>query len=199
MLAIVDSSTTGARMSLSDLASLGSFISGVAVLVSLVFLYFQLGQVRLQIGQAEKNQQASIRQARITRAVDIHLARVDPTALAEGMVAMRAGTLEHLTAPHVEMMGAISTALFLHAEDSYFQHRNGLLDEDAFRTFTISMKNQMRSPTFRVMWKQLLHNYEEEFSSFVDSLAQEVTLRQPTATHLDEWKRDVAAEVASTA
>lgn len=32
-------------MSRSDLASLGSFVSGFAVLVSLVFLYFQLRQM----------------------------------------------------------------------------------------------------------------------------------------------------------
>jgi hypothetical protein len=47
-------------MSLSDLAALGSFVSGVAVLVSLVFLYFQLRQVGAQVQQAERNQQAMI-------------------------------------------------------------------------------------------------------------------------------------------
>jgi hypothetical protein len=41
-------------MSLSDLASLGSFVSGVAVLVSLVFLYFQLRQMNAQVLQTEK-------------------------------------------------------------------------------------------------------------------------------------------------
>ena len=51
-------------MSLSDLASLGSFVSGVAVLVSLVFLYFQLGNLNRQVTQAEKNQRAAIHQAR---------------------------------------------------------------------------------------------------------------------------------------
>jgi hypothetical protein len=42
-------------MSLSDLASLGSFVSGAAVLVSPVFLYFQLRQLSGQVKQAEKN------------------------------------------------------------------------------------------------------------------------------------------------
>ena len=44
-------------MSLFDLASIGSLVSGVAVLVSLVYL-------SVQVKKAERNQQASIRAAR---------------------------------------------------------------------------------------------------------------------------------------
>ena len=58
-------------MSLSDLASLGSFVSGVGVLISLIFLYFQVRQVNAQVGQAEKNQQAAIRQERSAKVSDM--------------------------------------------------------------------------------------------------------------------------------
>jgi len=44
-------------MTRSDLASLGSFASGFAVLVSLIFLYFQLRLVNRQVLQAERQQQ----------------------------------------------------------------------------------------------------------------------------------------------
>jgi hypothetical protein len=64
-------------MSLSDLASLGSFVSGIAVLLSLVFLYFQFRQVNLQVKQTEKNQQALIRQNRATRSVDLNMRRAE--------------------------------------------------------------------------------------------------------------------------
>ena len=60
-------------MSLSVLASLGSAISGFAVLISLVFLYFQLRQVTEQIRQAERNQRATIAQFRASRTVDAML------------------------------------------------------------------------------------------------------------------------------
>ena len=43
-------------MSLSQLAEIGSFTSGVAILASLIFLYFQLRQINQQVKQAEKNQ-----------------------------------------------------------------------------------------------------------------------------------------------
>ena len=41
-------------MSLSQLAEIGSFVSGVAILASLIFLYFQLRQINKQVKQAEK-------------------------------------------------------------------------------------------------------------------------------------------------
>lgn len=52
-------------MSLSDLASLGSFVSGFAVLVSLVYL-------ALQVRQAEKNQRAVLNHGYITRVTDYY-------------------------------------------------------------------------------------------------------------------------------
>ena len=70
-------------MSLSDLASIASLVSTFAVLISLIYL-------GLQVRQAEKNQQAAIRQGRATRAVDIILAAGDP-ALAEALPKGTAG------------------------------------------------------------------------------------------------------------
>ena len=58
-------------MSLSDWASIGSLVSSIAVLISLIYL-------ALQVRQAERNQQASIRQGRATRMVDIILAAGEP-------------------------------------------------------------------------------------------------------------------------
>src|SRR5215467_13953304 len=53
-------------MALSDLASLGSFVSGLAVLASLVYL-------TLQVRQAERYQKAIAQQARATRLSDLHM------------------------------------------------------------------------------------------------------------------------------
>src|SRR5215472_12830534 len=68
----------GASMSLSDLASIGSFVSGIAVLVSLLFLYFQVRQVNQQVIQAERNQRALIQQGRAQRAADHAWRMADP-------------------------------------------------------------------------------------------------------------------------
>ena len=59
-------------MSLSDVATIGSLINSAAVVISLVYL-------GLQVNQAERNQRASIRHGRATRAVDIILAMGEPS------------------------------------------------------------------------------------------------------------------------
>jgi hypothetical protein len=48
---------------LSDLASIGSLVSGLAVLISLVYL-------TIQVRQAQKNQRAVLNQSYITRVAD---------------------------------------------------------------------------------------------------------------------------------
>jgi len=59
-------------MSLSDLASLGSFVSGVAVLISLIYL-------ALQVRQAEKNQRSLMQQGQANRICDLLLRNSDPS------------------------------------------------------------------------------------------------------------------------
>jgi hypothetical protein len=58
-------------MSLSDLASLGSFVNGLAVLISLIYL-------ALQVRQTNRNQQIAIRHIRASRIVELQLALADP-------------------------------------------------------------------------------------------------------------------------
>ncbi|WP_293371832.1 hypothetical protein, partial [Phenylobacterium sp.] len=56
-------------MSLSDVASIGTLLSAIAVLVSLIFLYFQLRQVSAQVRQTERNQRSIINQGATTRSM----------------------------------------------------------------------------------------------------------------------------------
>ena len=64
-------------MTLSDLASIGSFVSGLAVLISLVFLYFQLRQVNEQVKQNTRHTQATLWQGASDRGVAQILAMAD--------------------------------------------------------------------------------------------------------------------------
>src|SRR5215472_11229819 len=78
-LACAPELTRGAHMSLSDLASLGSFVSGAAVLASLVFLFFQMRQMTEQVRQTERNQRATINQERIAQYSDRLLRWSEPS------------------------------------------------------------------------------------------------------------------------
>ena len=181
-------------MSLSDLASLGSFISGFGVLVSLVFLYFQLNQVNAQVKQSERNQQASIRQARVTRGVEWQMGMKDGPSEDVWRRALRGD--DDLSETEVSQFVAITRALFLHAEDSFYQHSEGLLNETAFVTFSRSFDGTMRFPGIRVAWTALSGGFGPEFEKFMN---QKLTLT-PVSTAglltLERWKSDAARERA---
>ena len=181
-------------MSLLDLAALGSFISGFAVLVSLVFLYFQLRQVSQQVRQSERNQQAAIRQGRTNRLVDMSIAATEPS-FAEAFTKGLAGD-EDITNAQLSQFAYACTAMFRNAEDSFYQHEDGLLNESAFSGFLIEWKTTFVSPGIRLMWRRYRRTYGREFADFMDTLISETPVRT-ISDALARWKTDIVAQKAS--
>jgi hypothetical protein len=181
-------------MSLSDLASLGSFISGVGVLSSLIFLYFQLRQVNAQVGQAEKNQQAAIRQERSARVSEIDMSAADPS-LADTITKGMIGSAD-LSRIQLAQYLSYSNARLVISEDAFYQHKNGLLNEEAFSSFVRHFGGAFTMPGPRVIWSWVKAGYGAEFVAFVDNLIAQTPLAQPFDP-LVRWTSDIAAEQAA--
>lgn len=181
-------------MSLSDLASLGSFVSGVGVLISLIFLYFQVRQVNAQVGQAEKNQQAAIRQERSAKVSDIDMSAADPS-LAETITNAMNGSPD-LTRMQLAQYLSYTNARLVISEDAFYQHKNGLLSEEAFASFERHFGGAFTMPGPRVTWRWVKAGYGAEFVEFVDRLIAQTTLAPPFDP-LARWTSDVAAEKAA--
>jgi hypothetical protein len=188
-------STVGASMSLSDLAALGSFVSGGAVLVSLVFLYFQLRQLAQQVRQAEKNQQAAIRQGRSATGIEIALAPID-AELARALVST-ANAGEGLTDVQVVQFLSLTRAVFINYEDAFYQHQNGLLDDVAFEVWTRTARSGLGSAARRVAWGWLRGGFGSDFGLFIDQVIAETPLVQPFV-RAERWRSDLAAELAKS-
>ena len=178
-------------MSLSDLASLGSFVSGFAVLISLIFLYFQLRQVATQVAQAEKNQQASIRQGRTGRSVGMSMGATNP-ALAEALVKFHTGA-QDITAIQLFQCSSFCRALFFSYEDNFYQHQEGLLSDSAYAGYLTAMGQVLRMPSFRVQWTRNRAAYGTEFAEFMDKLIARTPV-VPTSFDTAEWLIAFAAE-----
>jgi len=173
-------------MSLSDLASIGNLVSGIAVLISLIYL-------ALQVRQAERNQQASIRQGRATRAVDIILAAGDPS-YAEALPKGTAGAAD-ITPAEFGQFAAIYGAFLASAEDTFLQHDEGLLSEAVFASFRESWRQTLAQPGVRALWKLRRHGFEAGFAAFMDTLMAEA----PVAAASDfraAWKAEVEKQKA---
>lgn len=172
-------------MSLSVLASLGSFVSGFAVLISLVYL-------ALQVRQTERNQQISIRHSRASRIVELHLALADP-GVADAWLR---GSLrpDELTQTELSQFINLCRALFFHFEDSFYQREEGLLNDAAFETVVAGAHYSARSPGWRAAWKLARSNFAGRFLAFMDGIVAKAAAEPPVDLSLEAWRAAFSAE-----
>ena len=175
-------------MSLSDLASIGSLVSGAAVLGSLIYL-------ALQVRQTDRNQQASIRQGRTTRAIDLLLAQLEPgiaNAWPRGLEAP-----DEITQTELRQFLLLCRAQFHHVEDAFYQHEEGLLNDAAFATVLEGMRGLARFPGARAAWEGIRRTHTGRFADFMDDLVARGRHEPPNhVPSVDDWRARVAAEVA---
>jgi hypothetical protein len=176
-------------MSLSDLASLGSFVSGVAVLISLIYL-------ALQVRQTERNQQISIRHSRVSRTVELHLALADP-AMADAWL-HGSGSAQKLTQTELSQFIHLCRAHFFHFEDSFYQREEGLLNDAAFETVVAGVRLLARSPGWRAAWRLARPNFGGRFLEFMDGLIARSAVEPPVDLSLEAWKVAFASEASRT-
>jgi hypothetical protein len=149
-------------MSLSDLASLGSFISGVAVLISLIYL-------ALQVRQAEKNQRSLMQQGQANRICDLLLRNSDPSL---AMIYRKGLAAEPLSEVELTQFNNLFRAQLMSRHDTFLQHEQHLTPEPSFRTLRLATRDLMRAPGARAMWRNLRHIYEPSFQAFIDESVQ---------------------------
>jgi hypothetical protein len=176
-------------MSLSALASLGSFVSGIAVLISLIYL-------ALQVRQTKRNQQISIRHSRASRTVELHLALADP-AMADAW-SHGSGSPQGITRTEVSQFIHLCRAHFFHFEDSFYQREEGLLNDDAFETVVAGVRLLARSPGWRSAWKIGRPNFGGRFRDFMDGVIAGSSVEPPVDVSLEAWKVAFASEASRT-
>jgi hypothetical protein len=178
-------------MALSDLASVGSLVSGVAVLISLVYL-------ALQMRQSERNQRALMQQARASRTSDVMIAISQP-GITESYYKVADGD-DDVSLVDIRRFATLFRASLYGFEDAYFQHKNGLLDDNAFASTVGSISFVLRRPGVRANWKLQRAMHDQGFVALMDGLLQEVPVGDFTPTgaalELAQWREMVAAEKA---
>src|SRR5262249_38575566 len=153
------------------------FVSGFAVLVSLVFLYFQLRQIGLQVKQGERNQVASIVDSRIDRVCDFYLRRATNSQFAD---AVRKGTWGHEDISLTEL-GQFRSYIFAavnSAAHSLQEHKEGLLSDDAYNAFVHLLTGNLSNPGFRAMAQMIMRGRDDDFTRFIARIIANTPLSQ---------------------
>ena len=172
-------------MSLSDMASAGSLISGIAVLISLIYL-------ALQVRQAAMNQRSETQSNATGRRMDI-LLHMASAGMAEVM--LRASAADPTTPPEEAFQFILTMqATLTNSEDEFFQYRSGMLDERRFKLQLAVNRGIFALPGARAVWRLTRTNFHPDFVVLMDDIVDNT----PVATKnvVDFWKVVAADERA---
>ena len=173
-------------MSLSDLAALGSFVSGLAVVVSFTFL-------ALQMRQSNRNQRSLMQQGRTERNVNILLKVADPF-LSE-TVAVAHGNCLSLDPNRVWAFYGFAGAVFWSYEDSFIQFKAGTLDARSWDSDVTTIKRLLASPAYRVAWKIARDGMSGGYREYLDSVMRDVPADTSRSLN-DLWKTYATEEMS---
>ncbi len=151
-------------MSLTDLASVGSFISGVAVAITLVFLVIQLRQNTLAV-RASASQALSAAYGELSNitVVNPDMARIWRLGLAD---------LSQLNEDErVRFMSYVSTAIRF-MESARLQWRRGQLDIEHWNSLEGDIKDLASQPGIKAYWALRRHWHAGEFCKWFEALPQ---------------------------
>jgi hypothetical protein len=165
-------------MSLSNLASIGSFVSGMAVLVSLVLLFFQMRQITRQMEQTERNQQALMHQGMTNRITELSRWSAEPQ-MADLLSRVDDGETK-FTRAELRQLQSYLNATMNSLRDTVRQHRVGLGDPGMLDAAQQAVSSILARPAFRALWKT--HIATSEFRSYVDGLIVNTPLIEPIDT-----------------
>jgi hypothetical protein len=174
-------------MTLEQVFFVSQSIAAAAVVASILYL-------AREVRQSERVQRAIMQQGRADRASNAsltiataELARIWQEALSPK---------PDLTREEFAQWALICRATFLSGEDSYLQHKAGLLDELAWGSYVAGAHFYMASPGIRAMWKVSSKQFGADFRAFVDGILANVPVGCPADSYV-AWQEQLRSETAS--
>lgn len=153
-------------MNLEQLANLGEFVSGVAVIASLIYL-------AIQIRQNTQSVKSSTLATNTTNwsSMLINMASDEKSeAYLNGIMGK-----EDISAVHFLQFVLIARAMLVSFETQYYQFQNGALDKDIYLGYERACTDQMLVfPGFQIVWKITREGFSPAFGELVDKLISEI-------------------------
>jgi hypothetical protein len=152
-------------MTLSDMASIGSLASGLAVLVSLLFVGVQIMQNTRAI-RAQIHQNVTDGWIGVGGVIADHAA---PFAL--GLAADESSFAAMSDTDKLTYMSTVFM-FFKHYENMYLQHREGFIRDEDWNAWVKHMFMYWRMPGVQLWWKARADAFAPEFRRFIETSPQ---------------------------
>ena len=174
-------------MSLSDLASLGSLVSGLAVLGSLIYL-------NIQTRQATKHQRSLMMQGRATRTIELAL-RSGDSSFASSLEKLGEAGPDALSLVELSQIVSMVQANIISLEETWLEGREGLQSKTTHEVTMRRIALMFSLPVFRAGWAQQRLTSDPEFVAVVDRILSETSCIEPSGW-FEGFRRALKAEMA---
>jgi hypothetical protein len=177
-------------MTLEELYFVSQIVAAVAIVASLFY-------VSLQLREAHRNQRALIQQARASRTITFTLRQTEAD-MAE-LLTKATSDADWASISDVQLTQLIgwTRGLLFHFEDSYLQHRDGLMDERAFESAKSSIAIILSRPGLRATWELTRNFHNRDFAAYVDQLNRDTPLSVRDLGNLNVRWKAIAGDLAS--
>jgi len=153
-------------MNLQQLANLGEFIGGLAVIASLIYLAIQIRQNTRSVKSSTLATNTANWSSMLVNLADAGKSE----AYLDGIVGK-----EDIGAAHFLQFVQIARAMFVSWETQYYQYRNGALDSDIYLGYERACRDQMLVyPGFQMVWEITREGFSPVFCELINGLIDEI-------------------------
>lgn len=147
-------------MTLVDLANIGQAVGALAVIASLIFVGLQVRQNTKATRATALQMNADYWLSYFSMLADRQLSDI----YSKGAI----GRAE-LDGGQFGQFFILCRATFMGCENQHYQYLSGLLDDDAYRGYEATIREQIAAfPGVCAMWQLVKHTYGTEFVKFLD-------------------------------
>jgi hypothetical protein len=149
-------------MNWDALGAIAELFGAVGVIASLFYVASQIRRNSLALEAATNQAVSDSTQQRL-------LAPAENPDLASALAKARIDP-DGLTPAEETQLSFFTRATFRGIQNAYFQHRQGLLSEAAWRDYEAIIRRNLDRPDVPKWWPGERDSYDEEFASYVDRL-----------------------------
>lgn len=176
-------------MTLVDLANVGQVIGALAVIASLIFVGLQVRQNTKATRATALQMNADYWLSYFTMLADKQLGEI----YSKGALGR-----EELEGGQFGQFFFLCRATFMGCENQHHQYLSGLLDDDAYRGYQATIREQIAAfPGVRAMWQLVKHTYGTEFVKFLDGQIASTDEHKHSSMQ-KQWRALIAANSGAT-
>jgi hypothetical protein len=159
----------GKSISLVDLANIAQIVSGVGVVISLVYLAVQIRQNTLQMRQNTKAIRAAAFQEALNLAASMNAQIVADPFIARFFL-LAEGELEALDPGDRMRWEAFQINGFRAQQNAFLLFQEKIISEEQWRTLSGGLRRALSSPATQAFWRAMRHEFVASFREYVDQL-----------------------------